>query len=506
MSKYIAVDGYHIKKDKLAVEEYETLKKKLTVSPVSGDFGGEKIYYNQFRETETEIIIPKFFGITRYGMPKKILHEPEHAKIPFIVNLRDYQIPIVNKCVDDILANSGCQLSVPCGRGKTVMAISIAHKLGLKTLVIVHKSFLQDQWIERIKQFTGLDAGIIRRDIIDIDDKMICVGMAQSLGSRDYGNIFDKFGLVVCDECHHYGAELFSLVVAKVAGAAFTLGLSATLYRNDGLIDVVHWHLGPVAYKETMKKNDQVYVKFLTFTSTEKDKFVEKHRHIKGGKILTDVVKMMSNLIDINSRNNVIINVINELRKDPKRKILILSERRDNHTKILKEKLDEMIKNDIKNGILLEDECKTAIYTGMTKKEDRIDAEKNADILFATYSMAAEGLDIERLNTLVMATPKKDANQAVGRVLRKVLENGDTRPLIVDIVDNLPIFVNQSNVREQFYTKNNYNLNYYYMLDENFISVRKFKELSGVYSDYYSDKIPTLENILTLPVVDFSKE
>ena len=65
------------------------------------------------------------------------------AKIKFISELRDYQIPIVEKCITHIKEFGGGQLSVPCGRGKTVMAIYIAHKLGLKTLVIVHQSFLE---------------------------------------------------------------------------------------------------------------------------------------------------------------------------------------------------------------------------------------------------------------------------------------------------------------------------------------------------------------------------
>jgi superfamily II DNA or RNA helicase len=501
MSKYLDVDGYHINKDDFTDEEYRELKNNLCVSPANNMYTDEVIIHKQYHVNDSEIIIPKFYGIKNFGFPKKKKHVPEKAKIKFIGELRDYQIPIVDKCVDHILENGGCQLSVPCGRGKTIMSINIAYRLGLKTLILVHKSFLQDQWITNIKKFTGADAGIIRQKVVEVEGFMFSVGMIQSIGSRDYGDIFRNFGLVICDECHHYASEFFSQSIARVTGAAYTLGLSATLYRKDGLVRVVNWYLGDVAYMEKMKPNDQVCVKVLTYTSTDKERFADKSRYCKG-KMVPDCIKMISNLIEIDSRNNVILNIINELRKDPTRKILILSGRKEKHLHVLKDKIDVCLQEDVENGKILKNECQSFLYTGDTKQKDRALAEKNADILFATYGMAQEGLDIDRLNTVILVTSQNDVVQAVGRIMRKILKNGDVRPLIIDLVDNFSSFKSQAIVREKFYEKTKYVMNYYYLLDDEFISPKKFLQTQGYAADDTCDVVPkSLSDVLIIPPV-----
>jgi superfamily II DNA or RNA helicase len=502
---YLDQDGYHINKDYFTDSEYTNLKKELKVKPVNNMYDKEEIVYKQYKVNDEEIIIPKFFGYKKFGVLKR-KKEGKKVHINFLPELRDYQIPITNKCIDHILQHGGCQLSVPCGRGKTVMAIYIAHKLGLKTLIIVNKSFLQDQWIERIKQFTGLESGIIRQDKVETNQHFV-VGMIQSIGSRDYGNIYKDFGLIICDECHHYASSWFSQAIAKISGLAYTLGLSATLYRNDGMIKVAYWYLGDVAYKEKMKSNNQVCVKTLTYISSDKKRFIDISRQFKG-QALPDCVSMINNLVEIESRNQMIINVINELRKDPNRKILILSGRKESHLPLLKNAVDNAIKKDIIDGKIIKDECITCFYTGNTKRKDRIEAEKNADILFATYEMAQEGLDIERLNTVIFATPKKDVVQAVGRVLRKILKEGDIRPLIIDIVDDFSVFKSQAIVRENFYKKNDYIMNYYYIHDNEIISPKEYISLSGSSEcEMYSEKKPnSMEKLLKTAPVEFTIE
>ena len=85
---------------------------------------------------------------------------------------------------------------------KTVLSLKIIAELKKKTLVIVHKGFLLNQWVERIHQFLP-DAriGKIQGQVIDIDDKDIVIGMLQSLSMKDYPNdMFDSFGLTIVDE------------------------------------------------------------------------------------------------------------------------------------------------------------------------------------------------------------------------------------------------------------------------------------------------------------------
>jgi len=68
--------------------------------------------------------------------------------------------------------------------------------------------------------------------------------------------------------------------------------------------------------------------------------------------------------------------------------------------------------------------------------------------------MAAEALDIKTLSILVMATPKTDITQSVGRILRIKHEN----PIIVDIIDTHQMFQNQWKLRKRFYKKSNYKI------------------------------------------------
>ena len=109
-------------------------------------------------------------------------------------------------------------ISVPCGYGKTVIALYIAAKLNLKTLVVVHKEFLVNQWKERIEQFIpDAEIGRIQSKIVKSQNKDIVIGMLQSISMIDYDDdLFNDFGLVIYDECHHLGAEVFSNIFVSI--------------------------------------------------------------------------------------------------------------------------------------------------------------------------------------------------------------------------------------------------------------------------------------------------
>jgi len=502
----LTINGYKIPKKNITDEQLKKIKKDLTVSPINTfitEDDASKVKYKVYTQNETHITVPRYYGLEQLGKPEKTSIDVDECKIDFKFELRDYQTEIVNISIAHIKKYGGGLISVPCGQGKTAMSIYLAHKLGMRTLVLTHKSFLQDQWIKRIKQFTGLDAGIIRQKKADVEGKLFVVGMIQSIGRRDYSSeIFKNFGLLIIDEAHHYSSKYFSQALFKV-GAKYTIGLSATPYRNDGLIKVMNWFIGDIMYQKKLKINNQVVSKIITFCSKDK-LFVEKKRHMKG-QIRPDCVKMITNLTNLKARNNHIINIVDELRKNPERKILILSGRKD-HLKTLKEAVDNLIELDVKSKAILEDECKTYYYTGDLKRDEREEAEAKADILFATYDMAHEGLDIERLNTIILATPKKDVVQAVGRVLRKVLQDGDIRPLIIDIVDNLSIFKGQATVREKFYAKGKYVQHYYYASENDLISPSKYLELIGEKDKNVSKNTPTnYAQVLDVPVVEIEK-
>ena len=145
----------------------------------------------------------------------------------------------------------GGLLEIDTGLGKTVIALNILTKLNVKTLIIVHKEFLMNQWIERIEEFIPTaKVGKIQGSKKDIEGKEIVIGMLQSLSMKDYDyELFNSFGLTIIDEVHHMGAEVFSQALYKVV-TKYMLGLSATMDRKDGLTSVFKMFIGDIIHKE----------------------------------------------------------------------------------------------------------------------------------------------------------------------------------------------------------------------------------------------------------------
>lgn len=476
--------GYYIEKFNFTEEDIVKIKEELTVVPKTVDFINKKISndneienidnvdednkkYKLYTNTKKYIILPRFYGQNKFGKCE-IKIEEHPINIEFKGTLRDYQIPIVNLMEQHILKQGGGLLSVPCGRGKTLMAIYLITKLKLKTLVVVHKSFLLDQWIKSINFFTNAKTGTIRGKTIDVENKDIVIGMIQSLSMKDYEDkLFENFNFVIYDEAHHGASKVFSRCLMKIGGK-YTLALSATPYRGDGLIKVIHWFLGDIIYRESVRINEQVLVKIFNYQSSDK-KFKEVIFNWGVQKGKPNIIKMMSNLVELEERTNHIVNIIIEILNDPTRKIIILSERIA-HLTAMKEKLDILLQNKINNGQLLENEIKTFYYTGELKRKEREIAEKECDVLFATYAMAKEGLDIERLNTVILATSQKDVIQSVGRVMRKILGVGDNRPLIIDFTDYVSSFINHKRQRVKFYQQSQFEIENYYIKDKDIVN------------------------------------
>ena len=202
---YLSVDGYCIPKKNATQDQINTIKKELTMVPMNGDYNPTDTNITKYKvySIEDDVMrIPRYYGIDKFGLPKKTMFEPEEVSIEFTGSLREYQIHIVDTCMKHIKKYGGGLLVVPCGAGKTTMAINMASQLGLKTLIVTHKTFLQDQWIARCKQFTKSDIGIIRQNKVEVENKDFVIAMIQSLSKRDYDpEIFKDFGLVIADEC-----------------------------------------------------------------------------------------------------------------------------------------------------------------------------------------------------------------------------------------------------------------------------------------------------------------
>jgi hypothetical protein len=179
---------------------------------------------------------------------------------------------------------------------------------------------------------------------------------------------------------------------------------------------------------------------------------------------------MITNLIKIDERNNFIANIIHAIGKCSDRKILIISDRLD-HLETLKNLVDKKIKLDEENNISEPGEITTSKYIG-SMKDYELKYASEANIIFGTYAMVEEGLDIPELNTLIFATPKKKIIQSIGRILRKPDYN--IPPLIVDIADQFSIFEKWNSDRKKYYDKNSFNVSQYLSLNDKCLKIGEY--------------------------------
>jgi len=131
---------------------------------------------------------------------------------------------------------------------KTTVSLAIACKLGYRTMIVVHKQFLADQWRERIQQFCpGATIGVVQQNKKEVDCDFV-IAMLQSLSLKEYSfSDFESIGTLIVDEAHHICAKVFSQSLFKMC-PRHIYGLSATPERKDGLTKVLHWFMGPTFF------------------------------------------------------------------------------------------------------------------------------------------------------------------------------------------------------------------------------------------------------------------
>ena len=142
--------------------------------------------------------------------------------------------------------------------------------------------------------------GIIQASKVDYQNKDIVIGMLQSLSSKEYDvdKVFGDFGFTVVDECHHIAAEVFSRSLPKV-NSYFSLGLSATPKRADGLSHVFEAYLGPMVYKVNQRDDKLVRVNIIKYS--DNNPTYSKEELTNYGKLC--IPRMINNIVGNFSRN-----------------------------------------------------------------------------------------------------------------------------------------------------------------------------------------------------------
>ena len=445
ISSYLGQKGYTIPKSEFTEKQLDKLKTMLVVRPVvnGAPIQDTNSCFPIYRESSQKIYIPRYFGEKHFGPAKENkLAEGEDIALEFNGSMREIQKKVIDKYMEKISHpfGGGGLLELYCGFGKTICALKICSMLKKKTFIIVHKEFLLNQWVERIEQFLpGARIGRIQGSTVDVENKDIVIGMLQSLSMKDYPqSIFESFGLTIIDEVHHISSQVFSCALFKIV-TKYMLGLSATMNRKDGTTDVFKMFLGDVVYKSVRENDFNVIVRGVFYNTDDAD-FNEIVYDFRGQ---VQYSTMITKLCGFNRRSEFILNIVGDLLAETwnqNQQIMILA-----HNKSLLTYLYDAIEH--------RNIATVGYYVG-GMKEAALKLSETKQIIIATYSMAAEALDIKTLTTLIMATPKTDIEQAVGRILREKTGN----KMVVDIIDAHTPFKNQWNKRRAFYRKNDYKI------------------------------------------------
>lgn len=321
-------------------------------------------------------------------------------------------------------------LQSPAGSGKTQVGIALAAALGRKTLWLTHTRDLLSQSKNRAEQYMSPSlTGTITEGRVQIG-KAITFATVQTMCNLDLGRYRDIWDCIIVDECHRVAGTptsvtQFSRVLNSLA-ARHKYGLSATVHRADGMIAATYALLGQIAYQVP---DAAVAEKVMTVSVLPRP----THQGLSREFLDTDgtiiYAKLVNFLADRYDRNELIASD--------------LVENRDHYNLILSDRLSHLeylmkhLPRDLREQAVMVDGKMTSKKAKAMREQAIEDMRQGRKrYLFATYSLAKEGLDIPRLDRLYLATPQKDyavITQSIGRIARTF--DGKAEPVVYDYVD-----------------------------------------------------------------------
>ena len=412
--------------------------------------GNTPEYLHLYETRGDKLILP--FGVFRNIFPMIDINETK-AIFPVAENI-DYgcKIPLYDyqeKAVESVYWKQYGILRSPAGSGKTQMGIALIAKLGRRALWLTHTKDLLLQSKERAKQYMGEALlGTITEGKVNIG-KGITFATVQTMCNLDLTQYKGVWDVIIVDECHRVAGtptavSQFSKVLNSLA-ARHKYGLSATVHRSDGLIQATFALLGDVVYTVP---TEAVADKIMKVGIYPVPTGISLSRACLNTDGTLNYAKLIGYLAESDERNIHIIECIVENRLNP---ALILSDRLGHL-----ETLMSMLPVDMREDAVMVS-GKMTTKKGKAEREQAIADMRTGEkkYLFATYSLAKEGLDVPRLERLYMATPQKDyavITQAIGRIART--SKGKADPIVYDFVDDIQYLVKAYKKRCTTYRKN----------------------------------------------------
>ena len=348
-----------------------------------------------------------------------------------VITPRDYQ----QEAINEIVRRTQGTVILPCGTGKTKLAVLAILAIKKSTLVIVPTKEIMSQWTDDVRNVLGYEAGNVGDGKRDFEP--ITIAILNSLDTLESYDELEQFGVILHDECHRSCARTNQRVLS-FAPAKYRIGLTATRIREDRLELLIDWTFGDVIFQRDVR--EMVAKKWLMMPELVSVK--TNFEFTYNGPDEKRLEALSQAIMAYAPRVNMIRDVVVDQHANPKRSILILANRKEYCHKI-KDALEAAGLDPL-------------VVTGDTPKKPRkkaIESMKNGSrrILIAT-SLADEGMDIQRLSDVILAYPesaKARTIQRIGRVMRPV---EGKYPMLFDIVDPLvPTLVNRWNERKRTY-------------------------------------------------------
>lgn len=407
-------------------------REDLTVAPLPTQHTPRPYRFQCYVDRHDSLLVPMHWARMQYGLSDhRTPGDPMHHSFRGELRADLEQPQAVSATVKSLRSVGGAVLSLNVGGGKTCCALNIACELQTKTLILVHKQFLADQWANRIEHFVpGATVSRIQGDTCDTSGDFV-IAMLQTVLSRQYpSEMFASCGLLIADECHHIAAKMFSQVMFTL-NMPYTLGLTATPSRRDGLERIINYFLGPIAYSKqlaTTKHKGRVNVVKYSCDAYATMPPV----NVRGD---VDYTKLLSSIALNPLRTEYIVDLISRELTD--KDVLVLSHRRAH--------CETLVKSLQSRGL------DAALYIGGVRDIP------DSKIIVSSYAYVSEGFDEPRLECLVLATPASDVAQTIGRILRghDVTKN----PVVYDIVDTWSVCFAQAAKRRKQYLSSGFIIN-----------------------------------------------
>lgn len=449
---------FNVPKDSFTVGEWKRIihEHRLILSPILKNKFAKAVEYPSYLISSKYVSLPREFGIKLFGKPEQDLTDSvswyKGNEDSWLFNgvLRPYQEIACEK-----LISNGCGiLCAGCGTGKTTMSIYSICQMKRKTIILLHKEFLLQQWKERLSEYApGLRVGVIQQSCVQIDDYDVVLAMIQTVISDYKQDIsYDSFELCVIDECHHLCCRTFIKSMRKMSCPR--IGLTATLERQDGLSYSIMNEVGDVVCD--IKRNVHCEVDVFDYATNDP----------KCTNCSIPYATLTNNICDDDSRNNMIADIVHGVFHEDSRRIILVISSRKSLLRTIHDKL-------IEKGIDKED---IGYYMGCVTKKQKEERALSEDkrIILGTSGVCSEGLDIKKMNTVLLATPCKQITQITGRIMRG---GSEVIPRIIDISDKYNyIFSSMSAHRFKQYKKEKYTIR----VHTSFVIGKLFKKSSTI--------------------------